>query len=90
MNFICYNKREKKAQSISAQNKNPHIFSCGRYRKIEEKIMSEKKKSRTPPFEGEDTEPPSPPSRHQKWKLACLPTSDNYILNLHEKSLRKL
>jgi len=48
------------------------------YRKLEEKIMSEKKKSRPPPFEGEDIEPHSPPSRHQKWKLARLRTSDNY------------
>jgi len=53
--FLCYRKREnrKKAQSISAQNKNPHILSRGGYRKLEEKIMSEKKKFRPPPFEGE-------------------------------------
>jgi len=31
-----------------------------------------------PPFEGEDIEPPSPPSRHQKLKLACLHRSGNY------------
>ena len=60
MGFICYRKREKKAQSISAQNTNPHILSRGGYRKLEEKIMTEKKKSRPPPSEGEDTEPPSP------------------------------
>jgi len=70
--------KRKKAQSISAQNKNPYILSRGGYRKLEEKIMSEKKKSRPPPSEGEDTEPPSPPSRHQKWKLARLRTSGNY------------
>jgi len=72
--------KRKKAQSISAQNKNPHILSRGGYRKPKEKIMSEKKKSRPPPFEGEDTEPPSPPSRHQKWKLACLRSSGNHTL----------
>jgi len=66
--------KRKKAQSISAQNKNPHILSYGRYRKLEEKIMLEKKKSRPPPFESEDSEPPLPPSCHQKWKLACLRT----------------
>jgi len=70
--------KRKKAQSISAQNKNPHILSRGEYRKLEEKIMIEKKKSRPPPSEGEDTEPPSPPSRHQKWKLARLRSSGNY------------
>ena len=34
--------KRKKARSISAQNKNPHILSRGGYRKLEEKIMSEK------------------------------------------------
>jgi len=33
-------KKRKKAQSISAQNKNPNILSHGGYRKLEEKIMS--------------------------------------------------
>jgi len=44
--FVCYKKREKKAQSITAQNKNPYKLSYGGYRKLEKKIMSEKKKSR--------------------------------------------
>jgi len=55
---MLHEKRKKKAQIISAQNKNPHIVSRGGYRKLEEKIMSEKKKSRSPPSEGEDIEPP--------------------------------
>jgi len=58
--FICYRKREEKAKSISAQNKNPHILSHGGYRKLEEKIMLEKKNYRPLPSEGEDTESPSP------------------------------
>jgi len=69
---------KKKAQSKSAQNKNLHILSRGGYRKLEEKIMSEKKKSRPPPSEGKEIEPPSPRSRHQKWKLARLCTLGNY------------
>jgi len=81
--------KRKKAQSISAQNKNPHILSRGGYRKLEEKIMTEKKKSRPPPSEGEDTEPPSPPSRHQKWKLAVYAHRATTLLTLHEKSPRK-
>jgi len=32
--------KRKKAQSISAQNKNLHILSRGRYRKLKEKKMS--------------------------------------------------
>jgi len=58
--------KRKKAQIISVQNKNPYILSPGRYKKFDEKIMLEKKKSRPPPSEGEDIEPYSPPSRHQK------------------------
>jgi len=88
--FICYRKRENKAQSISAQNKIPHILSHGEYRKLKEKIMSEKKISRPPPFKGEDIEPFSPPSRHQKWKLARLRTLGNYTSESARKSLRKL
>jgi len=41
-------------------------------------IENLKRKSRPPPSEGEDTEPPSPPSRHQKLKLSYLRTSGNY------------
>ena len=70
--------KRKKAQSISAQNTNPHILSRGGYRKLEEKIMTEKKKSRHLPSKGEDIEPPSPPSRHEKWKLTRLRTSGSY------------
>ena len=78
--------KRKKAQSISAQNKNPHILSRGGYRKLEEKIMTEKKNSRPPPSEGEYIGPPSPPSRHQKWKLARLCSSGNYT----SKSAREI
>ena len=70
--------KRKKAQSISAQNRNPHILSRGGYKKLEEKIMSEKKKYRPPPSEGEDPQPPSPPSRHEKWKLARRRSSGSY------------
>jgi len=52
--------------------------------------MLEKKKSRPPPFEGEDTEPPSPPSRHQKWKLACLHTSGNYTFESAREISKKI
>jgi len=45
--------KRKKTQSISAQNKNPHILSRGGNRKLEEKIMSKKKKSRPRTSEGE-------------------------------------
>jgi len=54
--------------------------------------MSEKKKSRPTPSEGEDIEPLSPPSRHQKLKLASLRTSSNYTFEfareISEKTVR--
>ena len=67
-----------KAQAISKKNKNPHILSRGGYRKLEEKILKEKEKSRPPPSEDDCLAPPSPPSRHQKWKLALLRSLGTY------------
>jgi len=67
-----------KAQAISAQNKNPHLLSRGGYRKLEEKILTEKEESRPPPSEDDFPAPPSPPSCHQKWKLARLRSSGTY------------
>jgi len=52
--------------------------------------MSEKKKSSPPPSEGEDIEPPSPPSHHQKWKLAHLHTSGNYTSEFAQKIYEKI
>jgi len=48
MNYMLQQKRTK-AQAISAQNKNPHILSRGGYKNLEEKILMEKEKSRSPP-----------------------------------------
>ncbi|KOM41437.1 hypothetical protein LR48_Vigan04g163500 [Vigna angularis] len=68
-----------KAQGISAQNKNPHLLSRGGYMKLEEKIMKQKLDSRLSLSEGGDpSPPPSPPSRHEKWKLARLRSSGSY------------
>lgn len=39
-----------KVQRISALNKNLHLLSHGRYRKLEEKIMKIKEKSKLSPF----------------------------------------
>jgi len=36
--------KRTKAQAISAQHKNPHLLFCGGYRKLEEKILMEKRK----------------------------------------------
>jgi len=67
--------KRKKAQAISAQNKNPHLFSRGGYRKLEEKILKEKEKPRPLSFEDDSLAPHSPSSRHRKWKLVRLRSS---------------
>ncbi|KOM25023.1 hypothetical protein LR48_Vigan45s002500 [Vigna angularis] len=48
--------------------------------KLEEKIIKQKLDSRLPLSEGGDAPPPSsPPSLHEKWKLARLRSSGSYI-----------
>ncbi|XP_052728648.1 uncharacterized protein LOC128195389 [Vigna angularis] len=75
----AWQEKRSKAQGISAQNKNPHLLSRGGYRKLEEKIMKQKSDSRLPLSEGDDPlPPPSPPSRHDKWKLARMRPSGSY------------
>ncbi|XP_052727001.1 uncharacterized protein LOC108332271 isoform X1 [Vigna angularis] len=75
----AWQEKRSKAQGISAQNKNPHLLSRGGYRKLEEKIMKQKSDSRLPLSEGGDPlPPPSPPSRHDKWKLARMRPSGSY------------
>jgi len=58
--------KRTKAQAISVQNKNSHLLSCGEYRKLQEKILKEKGKSRPPPSKDDFPVPPSPPYCHQK------------------------
>jgi len=50
----------------------------------------EKEKSRLQPSKGECPEPPSPPSRHEKWKLDLYDHRAPTFLRSHEKSLKKL
>ncbi|KOM34562.1 hypothetical protein LR48_Vigan02g071200 [Vigna angularis] len=55
---------------------------AGKCRKLEEKIMKQKSDSRLSLSKGGDpSPPPSPPSRHKKWKLACLRSSSSYTCN---------
>ncbi|KOM39876.1 hypothetical protein LR48_Vigan04g007400 [Vigna angularis] len=67
-----------KAQGTSAHNKNPHLLSRGGYRKLEEKIVKQKADAIPPSQGGSPPQPPSPPSRHEKWKLARMRPSGTY------------
>ena len=68
----------QKAQAIQAHNKTPHILSRDGYKKLVETIMKEKEKTRSESSDPTCTEPPSPPSRHQKWLLARKKKSGEY------------
>jgi len=64
--------KRKKAQAIQRKNETPHRLSRGGYLLLEQRIMEEKLKQQmdsTGSNEG-PLNPPSPPNRHEKWKLA--------------------
>jgi len=63
---------EEKAQDIQQRNVTPHRLSReGGYHLLEKKIMDKKlQKLRKALGSDEVISPPSPPSRHEKWKLA--------------------
>ncbi|KAH1250279.1 hypothetical protein GmHk_05G013467 [Glycine max] len=64
----------KKAQEIQKYNDSPHLLSRGGYELLEKKLMAEKRKIREEQAAfTEDPSlylPPSPISRHKKWKNA--------------------
>ncbi|KAL5138023.1 hypothetical protein HKD37_10G028293 [Glycine soja] len=65
---------QKKAQEIQKYNDSPHLLSRGGYELLEKKLMAEKRKIREEQAAfTEDPSlylPPSPISRHEKWKSA--------------------
>ncbi|KAL6532811.1 hypothetical protein OROGR_013771 [Orobanche gracilis] len=71
--------KRKKAQDIQKLNTAPHIMSRGGYDWLEEKIIEKKLKQRQVEAKqsGNDTivDPPSPPTRHQKYKLGRIKKS---------------
>ncbi|KAH1229232.1 hypothetical protein GmHk_10G029033 [Glycine max] len=64
----------KKAQEIQKYNDSPHLLSRGGYELLEKKLMAEKRKIREEQaaFTKDPSLylPPSPISRHEKWKSA--------------------
>ncbi|KAK7327227.1 hypothetical protein VNO80_31592 [Phaseolus coccineus] len=71
--------RRKKAQDIALKNLTPHVMSCAGYRKLEQALMVEKEQSKrgsaSQDVETGVTSPPSPPTRHDKWKRARIKKS---------------
>ena len=68
-------RKRKKAQEIQKYNDCPHLLFRGGYELLEKKLMDEKRN--TWEHQAEFTEnssvsvdPPSPVSRHVKWKMA--------------------
>jgi len=64
---------KKKAQDITSKNVTPHLMSRSGYRKLEESFLNEEEQSKQGIASEIDigfSKPPSPPTRHQKWKMA--------------------
>ncbi|XP_027911496.1 uncharacterized protein LOC114170208 [Vigna unguiculata] len=63
--------KRKKAQAIQQKNATPYRLSRGGYDLLEKRMMEEKLKKQTDIAAAEEVpSPPSPPSRHEKWKMA--------------------
>ncbi|KAL3634191.1 hypothetical protein CASFOL_021245 [Castilleja foliolosa] len=73
--------KRKKAQEVQSCNKCPQRTSRGGYDLLERKMMDEKIKTRREASQdpSEIIPPPSPPTRHEKWKRARMNTSGKYI-----------
>jgi len=79
--FIDVRKKEK---VIQAHNVTLLLLSRGGYCKLEEAMMREKKKAQLHVTDNDiGVTPPSPPSRHQKWKQGHMKKMGEYS---YEKS----
>ncbi|CAJ1939066.1 unnamed protein product, partial [Sphenostylis stenocarpa] len=61
------------AKAIQEKNVYPHRLSRGGYQLLERKLIEEKRKASQEASQSDPscvTSPPSPPSRHEKWKKA--------------------
>ncbi|KAL3655276.1 hypothetical protein CASFOL_001062 [Castilleja foliolosa] len=69
-----------KAQEVQSKNKCPQRTSRGGYELLGKKIMEEKIKERQAASQdpSEIIPPPSPPTRHEKWKRARIDKSGKY------------
>ncbi|KAK7361797.1 hypothetical protein VNO77_03881 [Canavalia gladiata] len=73
--------KRKKGQQISAKNFYPHRLSRGGYELLQERLMDQKSKERQQSSEADPStllSPPSPPSRHEKWKRARQKATGEY------------
>jgi len=68
----CFNRKNERKQAMQSKNETPHGLSRGGYLLLKQRIMEENLKQQmdsTGSNEG-PFNPPSPPRRHEKWKLA--------------------
>ena len=74
--------KRKKAKDIQSKNTCPHILSRGGYQVLEEKMMLEKQRQQQEASASNPSvsmiSPPSPPSRHEKWKQARIKKLGEY------------
>jgi hypothetical protein len=86
--------KRNKAKELVAANTYPHTLSRGGYKVLEERILTEKQRLReeataadpTLSFDG----PPSPPKRHEKWKLARIKKSGEYTSSSSQSVAEKI
>ena len=80
-NFLLQEKR-KKAKDIQSNNTCPHVLSRGGYQLLEERMLLDKQRQREEASASDPSismvGPPSPPSRHEKWKQARIKKSGQY------------
>jgi len=63
--------KEEESSNDCTKNTTPHKLSRGGYDLLERRIVEEKlKRQQAKSGSAELISPPSPPSRHEKWKLA--------------------
>ena len=87
--FFDFKGIRKKAQEIQKYNDSPHLLSRGGYELLEKKLMAEKRKIREEQAAfTEDPSlylPPSPISRHEKWKSARTKQYGQMMQNMYSK-----
>lgn len=77
----AFEEKRKKAQMVQAKNLHPHRLSRGGYELLEERIMQDKLKKAREASQSDPAlivDPPSPLTRHEKWKRARQKKSGEY------------
>ena len=82
--------KRKKAKDIQANNDCPHVLSRGGYQVLQQRMLLDKQRQREEASASDPSismvHPPSPPSRHEKWKQARIKKSGEYTSS-HSRSI---